>query len=113
MLDKVTGLAGALAVLVAIVTAFVPIAGLDVAVLLLVLGMVAGIGYDADATLRGGVATVALPLVAAAMGSLPALGTQVGAIFSGFAIAATGAFGVSVLIRVVQRSIGAVKGLAG
>ena len=113
MLTKVTGLAGALATLLAIVTAFMPMEGLNVALVLLVLGMIAGISTADDMVMRIGVAALALPVAGAAMAALPMLGTQLGAMLGGFAIVAAGAFGVAVTIRMVTRGIGAVKGLAG
>lgn len=113
MLTKITGLAGALATLLAIVTAFMPMEGFNVALALLVLGMVAGISIADEMVIRIGVAAFALPVAAAAMAALPMLGTQLGAMLGGFALVAAGAFAVAVTIRLVTRGIGTVKGLAG
>lgn len=113
MLNKITGLAGALAVLLAIVTAFVPMAGLNTALILLFLGMVRGIDIPDEGMPRMGLAAIALPVAAAAMGNIPALGTQLGAMLGGLALAAAGVFAVGAVIRAVKTSIAAVKGLAG
>jgi hypothetical protein len=113
MLNKVTGLAGALAVLLAIVTAFVPMAGFNAALAILFLGMVRGIDIPDDGMPRMGLAALALPVAAAAMASIPALGTQLGALLGGLGLAAAGVFAVGAVIRAVKTSIGAVKGLMG
>lgn len=113
MLTKVTGLAGALATVLAIVTAFMPMEGMNVALALLALGMVAGISIADDMLIRIGVAALALPVAGAAMAAVPAVGTQLGAMLGGFGLVAAGAYGVAVTIRLVTRAIDAVKGLAG
>ncbi|MEQ1497139.1 MAG: hypothetical protein ABL914_00630 [Novosphingobium sp.] len=113
MLTKITGLAGALATLMAIVTAFMPMEGLNVALGLLALGMIAGISIADDMMARIGIATLALPVAGAAMVAVPAVGTQLGAMLSGFGLVAAGAFGVAATIRMVTRAIATLKGLAG
>lgn len=113
MLNKVTGLAGALAVLLAIVVAFVPMAGFNAALAILFLGMVRGIDVPDDGMPRMGLAALALPVAAAAMTSIPALGTQLSAMLGGLALAAAGVFAVGAVIRAVKNSIAAIKGLMG
>jgi hypothetical protein len=111
MLNKISGLSGALATLLAIVAAFVTIPNLDTGVVLVVLGLIAGIALDDDGMPRMGMGTIALPVAAAALGTLPALGTQLGAIATGWALACAGAFACGAAIRAVNRMIGSVKGL--
>jgi hypothetical protein len=113
MLNKVTGLAGALAVLLAIVAGFVEIPGLNASLAILALGMIGGITLSDDGMPKVGMATIALPVSAAAMASLPTLGTQLGGMLGGFAIAAAGSFAVGLTIRAVKRAIDSFKGLAG
>lgn len=113
MLSKVTGLAGALAVVLAIVTAFVPIPGLNVSLALVALGMIRGIDAPDEAMPRMGLAAIALPAAGAAMANVPMLGAQLGALAGGLALAAAAIFGVGAVIRAVKTSLAAVKGLAG
>jgi hypothetical protein len=111
MLNKVTGLAGALGVLLAIVTAFVPIAALNTGLVLVVLGMIRGITVEDEAMPRMGIAAIALPVAGGVMATLPALGTQIGALLGGLAMLAASVFAVGVVIRAVKTSLAAVKGL--
>jgi hypothetical protein len=111
MLNKISGLSGALATLLAIVAAFVAIPNLDVGVVLVVLGIVAGIGLSDDGMPKMGMATIALPVAATALATLPSLGTQLGAVASGWGLACAGSFACGVAIRAVNRMIATVKGL--
>lgn len=111
MLKKITGLAGALGTLLAIVAGFVAIPNLQIGVVLVVLGLIAGIGVDDDGMPRMGMGTIALPVAATALATLPALGTQLSAIAGGWALVAAGAFACGVAIRVVKRAIDSFTGL--
>lgn len=112
MLNKVTGLARAVGVLLAVVAGFVAIPNLDVNMTLVALGIVAGITMPDDRVSGVGISTLALPAVATAVGGLPALGAQLGAVAGGWAALAAGAFGCAIAIRVVKGAIDALTGLA-
>ncbi len=51
-MNKITGIAGALAALLAVVAGVVPLDGLNVALILIVLGIIAGIGAGDDSAIR-------------------------------------------------------------
>lgn len=105
MLNKIAGLAGAAATLLAIVAGFVEIPNLQVGVVLVVLGLIAGSTLADEGMPRMGMATIALPIAATALATLPALGTQLGAIANGWALACAGAFACGAAVRAVKRTM--------
>ena len=73
MLKKIGGLARSIYILLAIVAGFVAL-GMDVALLLVVLGLVAGLAmHQGELSLAGSIA-LALPIVGAALGHIPMIG---------------------------------------
>src|SRR3954469_14332602 len=80
MLNKIGGLARALYILLAVVAGFVAIGAMDVALVLVVLGLIAGISMPKERMVLAGVAVIALPLVGAALGHIPQVGTQLTAV---------------------------------
>jgi len=112
MINKVAGLARALAIVLAIVAAFVAIP-VQVPIILLVLGLVAGLLYAADDFVRLGVFALVLPLAGAAVGMLPAVGTQLAAILANVGIAVGGILVTRIVLRLYETLVGDLKGLAG
>ncbi|MGH6786541.1 MAG: hypothetical protein ACREBO_06895 [Novosphingobium sp.] len=100
MIGKISGLARALAVVLALVAAFVQLGALDVALVLVVLGLIAGISYDAEATTRVILTTLVLPMVAIALGHIPEIGAQLGAFAGNLALATAGAAAMAIMIRI-------------
>ena len=88
MLGKLTGLARALALLLALVAGFVAIP-VDVKTDLLVLGVIAGISDGSDNFVKRGVAVLILPAVGAAVAAVPAVGTQLSAVAGNLAAVVT------------------------
>ncbi|MEQ1724886.1 MAG: hypothetical protein ABL882_03045 [Sphingopyxis sp.] len=99
-MTKVYAAARALAVLLAIVAAFMAIPNVNVAALLVGLGLVAGLGTDAEATPRALLSTIALPVVAVALAHLPAVGTHLAAIATNLGLATAGIAATAVALRV-------------
>lgn len=91
MLNKVSGLARALYIVLAIIAGFVALAGLDVALVLLVLGLIAGITMPKDRLLLSMAAIIALPLVGAALTNIPEIGTQLNAVMANLQLGIAGA----------------------
>ena len=91
MLGKITGLAGALSIILAIVAALVAIPTLDISVILVLLGLIAGIGLAAGRIIGFLVAVVAYPALGAALGLLPVVGETLNAITLNLALGAAGA----------------------
>ena len=98
MLNKIGGLARALYILLAIVAGFVAIGGLNVALILVVLGLIAGISMPRDRMVLAGVTLIALPIVGTALGTLPAIGAQLAAIMGNLQMALAGAMATAIAI---------------
>ena len=113
MLNKIGGLARALAILLAIVATFMPLAGMNVALMLLVLGLVAGLALTDDRMVLNVALVIALPIVGAALTHIPAIGAQLNAIALNLQTAMAGAVATAIAIRMYQLTMAGVMGLAG
>ena len=113
MLTKIGGLARALAILLAIVAAFMPLAGMNVALVLLVLGLVAGLALTDDRMVLNVALVIALPIIGAALSHIPAIGAQLNAVALNLQTAMAGAVATAVAIRMYQLTMAGVMGLAG
>ena len=111
MLNKVAGLARALAIILAVVAGFVAIPNLDVALVLVVLGLIAGLSYDENTATRLILAVLVLPAVAVAIGTIPTIGAQLAAVAGNVALAAAGAAATLLAIRLFNLAKGDLTGL--
>jgi len=112
MLNKVAGLARVLAVLLAIVAAAVTLpANLNIGLILLVLGIIAGLLYAAEDALRLFVVVLVLGPVGAALGAVPEIGDKLTALAGNLMLAAAGASATVIARRVWKNSVGDVTGL--
>ena len=91
MLNKVSAVARALGIVLAIVSGFIPSLGFDLALVLVILGLIAGIGMARDRVMPIGVYVLVLPAVGAALAHLPMLGAQLGTIAGSLGLTAAGA----------------------
>src|SRR6476660_6433481 len=76
MLMKIGGLARALAIVLAIVAGFVALNMMNVPLVLVVLGLIAGLAMPEDRVVVTTVTLIALPIVGAALGNIPSVGAQ-------------------------------------
>ena len=111
-MEKVGGLATLLAVLLAIVTGFVAIPGMDTALIILILGIIGGIVADQDGAIRMFLAVLVLPAIGAALGAVPAVGGYLTAIFGNLAVAAAGVSAMLVARRLYEMVMDTVKGFS-
>jgi hypothetical protein len=111
MLNKVAGLARAVGLILAVVAAFVAIPA-QVPLILVVLGIVAGLAYSSEDIVRLAITAVALPLVGAALAVIPQIGTQLTAVAGNAALAVAGALATRVAVRLYELVVGDLKGLA-
>ena len=95
MLTKISGLARALYIVLAIITAFVALGALDVALTLVVLGLIAGITMPRDRMVLVAATVIALPYVGTALGNIPAIGAQLNAFALNLQLGVAGALGSS------------------
>ena len=113
MLMKIGGLARALYVVLAIVAAFVALNMMNVPLALVVLGLVAGLAMQQDKMVLAAITVVALPMVGAALGNIPAIGAQLTALCGNLQLGVAGAFATALAIFLYQTIMASLMGLAG
>ena len=113
MLTKIGGLARALYILLAIVAGFVALGTMNTALVLVVLGLIAGISMPRERMVLAGVVIVALPIVGAALGTIPSIGTQLGAICTNLQMGVAGAFATAMAIMLYELVMEGVMGMMG
>lgn len=102
MLAKVAGLARALVIILAVVAGFVAIPNLNVNAVLVGLGLIAGTGYGDDTRTNVILTALVMPLASAALGMLPLVGVQLGAVAANVGIAAAAAAAASLSLRLLN-----------
>ena len=113
MLTKIGGLARALAILLAIVAGFMALNMMDVPLVLVVLGLVAGLAMAEDRLLLSTVTLIALPIVGTALTHIPAIGAQLNAVALNIQMALAGSLATVIAIRLYHMTMDGVMGLAG
>ena len=111
MLNKLSGLARALYIILAIVAGFVALGGLDVALVLLVLGLIAGISIPDDRLVLAAATVIALPIVGTALTHIPTAGAQLNAVALNLQIAIAGAVATAIAMRLYRLGMDGVTGL--
>ena len=111
MLTKVSGLCRALYILLAIVAAFVPMGGMNVALILLVLGLVAGISIPDDRVVLAAATVIALPIIGTALTNIPTVGAQLNTIAGNLQIAIAGGVATAIAMRLYRLGLDGVTGL--
>ena len=113
MLMKIGGLARAIAIILAIVAGFVALTMMNVPLVLVVLGLIAGLAMPADRVVLTAVTLIALPIVGAALGSIPTIGAQLTAVCANLVMAMAGALATSIAMRLYHLTMDGVTGLTG
>lgn len=113
MFNKIGGLARALAILLAIVAGFVPLAGLDVTLVLLVLGLVAGLAVTDERMLVNVALVIALPIVGTALTHIPTIGAQLNNVALNMQVAMAGGIATALAIRMYHLVMAGFMGVAG
>ena len=98
MLNKVSSLARALSIILAIVAGFVVLGTLNTALVLVVLGLISGISMPGDRMMGVGVSVLVLPAIGAALGMIPMVGEQLNAVAGNIALTAAAALGSAMAI---------------
>ena len=76
MLKKLCGLARALYILLAIVAGFMVLGTMNTALILVVLGLVAGIAMEKENYVPAAATAIALPIIGAALGTIPPISSS-------------------------------------
>ena len=113
MLNMVSGLARTLYIILAIVAGFVALGGMDMALILVVLGLISGISLPVERYVTAAVTVIALPFLGAALGHIPAIGAQLGAVCGNLQLAMAGAVVTAMVIRLYQLALEGIPGLGG
>lgn len=113
MLNKISGLARALYIVLAIVAGFVALGTVDVALALVVLGLIAGISMSKDNYVPAAATAIALPIIGAALGHIPTIGGQLAAITANLQVGVAGALASALGIVLYKLVMDGVTGLTG
>ena len=105
MLEKIGGLARLLATLLAIVAGFVALPGnINVALVLVVLGLIAGLRYKPEEAMSLFLVVLVLPLAGLALATIPEIGDKLNAVFNNIALAAASVAATVIAMRLYNNS---------
>jgi len=110
-MEKLSGIASALAIVLAVIAGFVAIPSVDATLVILILGIIGGIAASQDGAVRMYLAVLVLPAVGAALSSVPAIGEYLNTIFGNLTAAAAGMSASLIVRRLIEMVMGAVNGL--
>jgi hypothetical protein len=113
MLMKIGGLARAVAIVLAIVAGFVALTMMNVPLVLVVLGLIAGLAMTEDRIVVTTVILIALPIVGTALATIPSVGAQLAAVCGNLQMAMAGALATAIAIRLYHLVMDGVTGVAG
>jgi hypothetical protein len=113
MLKKIGGLARAIGIILAIVAGFVALNMVNVPLVLVVLGLIAGLAMPEDRLVLTTVTLVALPIIGVALGTIPTIGAQLTAVCANLQMAMAGALATSIAMRLYHLTMDGVTGLTG
>ena len=113
MLMKIGGLARAIAIVLAIVAAFVALNMMNVPLVLVVLGLIAGLAMTDDRIVLSTVTLIALPINGTALMQIPSVGAQLNAVALNLQMAIAGALATTIAIRLYHMTMDGVMGLTG
>jgi len=113
MLMKIGGLARALAIILAIVAAFVALNMMNVPLVLVVLGLIAGVALSDERMVVNVALVIALPIIGTALTHIPTVGAQLNAIALNLQMAMAGAVATAMAIRMYHLVMEGVMGLMG
>jgi hypothetical protein len=103
MLNKISSLARAAGIVLAVVAGFVALGTLNTGLVLVVLGLIAGLSTGADRIIVTGVIVLVLPAVGTALMAIPMIGTQLSAVAGNIATVAAAALAVAIAVALFNR----------
>ena len=113
MLTKISGLARTLYILLAIVAGFVALGTMPVALVLVALGLVAGITLPRERMVLAAATILALPTIGIALEKIPAIGTQLNAVTANLQLGMAGAFAMAMVLILYELAMEGLTGLSG
>lgn len=112
-MNKISGLARTLYIVLAIVAGFVALGAMDTALVLVVLGLIAGISLPRERMVLAAATIIALPILGAALGHIPTVGAQLAAVMANLQLGMAGAFAVAMLMLLYELAMDGVTGITG
>ena len=113
MLTKICGLARSLYIVLAIVAGFVALSMMNVPLVIVVLGLIAGLAMPQDRYLMAGVTALVLPIIGTALGTIPTVGAQLTAVCANLQMGVAGALASALAIVLYHLVMDGVTGLTG
>ena len=113
MLNKVGGLARALAIVLAIIAGFMALNMMNVPLVLVVLGLIAGLAMGEDRLVLSTVTLIALPIIGTALMNIPTIGAHLNAVALNLQMALAGSLATSIAVRIYHMTMDGVTGLTG
>jgi len=113
MLKMISGLARALYILLAIVAGFVALGTMNIALILVVLGLITGIAMQKENYVPAAATALALPIIGAALGQIPSIGAQLTAVCANLQMGVAGALASALAIVLYHLVMGGVMGMTG
>ena len=113
MLTKMSGLARTLYILLAIVAGFVALGTMPVALVLVALGLVAGLSLPRERMVLAAATILALPTIGATLEKIPAIGAQLNAVMMNLQIGMAGSFAMAMVIILYELAMEGVTDLTG
>ena len=111
MMNKVSALARALYIVLAINAGFVALGAMDTALVLVVLGLISGISMPRERMVLAAATIIALPIIGAALAHIPSVGAQLAAITANLQLGMAGAFATAMVIALYELVMEGVTGL--
>lgn len=113
MMTKIGGLCRALYIVLAIVAGFVALGGMNTALILVVLGLIAGMAVPRERMVLLAALVIALPIVGTALGNIPAIGAQLTAVTANLQMGAAGSLATAMAILLYELVMEGITGLTG
>ena len=111
-MNMISGIARTLYIILAIVAGLIAMGTMiNVPLVLLVLGLIAGLTLPQERYVTAVVTVIALPILGAVLGTLPAIGAQLTAVCGNLQIAMAGAVVTALVMRLYQLAIEGVPGM--
>jgi hypothetical protein len=113
MLMKIGGLARAIAIVLAIVAGFMALNMMNVPLVLVVLGLVAGLAMPEDRLVLSTITLIALPIIGTALTQIPSIGAHLNSVALNLQMAIAGSLATVIAIRLYHLTMDGVMGLTG
>ena len=113
MMTKIGGLCRALYIVLAIVAGFVALGGMNTALILVLLGLIAGMAVPRERMVLLAALVIALPIVGTALGNIPAIGAQLTAVTANLQMGAAGSLATAMAILLYELVMEGITGLTG